>query len=125
MDVDKDDGHRLVLVVPLVPERHSPDPVPDVVHSDGALGAQKPWATQVVGLRRKTRFPDKSNGKVFEGLPKSKRAKEPILQSFVNTKEPKVTIAMPLNPSKPLLKLTIHSSHIQQISPDVFISPQI
>ena len=94
MDVDKDDGHRLVLVVPLVPERHSPDPVPDVGHSDGALGTQKPWATQVVGLRGKTRFPDKSNGKVFEGLPKLKWVKEPIMQSYVIKKEPKVTIAM-------------------------------
>ena len=53
MDVDKDDGHRLVLVVPLVPERHSPDPVPDVGHSDGALGAQAPWAEEVVRLRGK------------------------------------------------------------------------
>ena len=53
LDVDKNDGHRLVLVVPLVPERHSPDPVPDVGHSDGALGAQAPWAEEIVRLRGK------------------------------------------------------------------------
>ena len=52
LDVDKNDGHRLVLVVPLVPERHSPDPVPDVGHSDGALSAQAPWAEEVVRLKR-------------------------------------------------------------------------
>ena len=57
LDVDKNDGHRLVLVVPLVPERHPPDPVPDVVHSDGALGTQRPLATKVIGLGGKTRFP--------------------------------------------------------------------
>ena len=42
LDVDEDDGHRLLLVVPVVSERHSPDPVPDVGHPDGALGTQVP-----------------------------------------------------------------------------------
>ena len=32
LDVHQDDGHRLVLVVPIVSEGHSPDPVPDIGH---------------------------------------------------------------------------------------------
>ena len=54
LDVDKNDGHRLALVVPLIPERHSSYPVPDVGHSDGALSTQKSWATKVVCLRSNT-----------------------------------------------------------------------
>ena len=51
LDVHQDDGHRLVLVVPVVSERHSPDPVPDVGHPDRALGTQVSWAGEVVCLR--------------------------------------------------------------------------
>ena len=52
LDVHQEDGHRLVLVVPVVSERHSPYSVPDVGHPDRALGAQVSWASEVVCLRR-------------------------------------------------------------------------
>ena len=50
LDVHQDDGHRLVLVVPIVSEGHSPDPVPDIGHPDGALGTQIPWIVETVCL---------------------------------------------------------------------------
>ena len=50
LDVDEDDRHRLLLVVPLRPERQPPDPVPHVRHPDRALGAQQPLSVQLVML---------------------------------------------------------------------------
>ena len=46
LDVHQDDGHRLVLVVPIVSEGHSPD----IGHPDGALGTQIPWIVETVCL---------------------------------------------------------------------------
>ena len=53
LDVHQDDGHRLVLVVPVIAECHSPYPVPDVGHPDCALGTQVSLAVEVVFLRGK------------------------------------------------------------------------
>ena len=50
LDVDEDDRHRLLLVVPLRPERQPPDPVSHVRHPDRALGAQQPLSVQLVML---------------------------------------------------------------------------
>ena len=51
LDVHEDDGHWLVLIVPVVSECHSPYPVPDVGHPDCALGTQVSLAVEVVCLR--------------------------------------------------------------------------
>ena len=56
LDVHEDDGHGLVLVVPVVSECHSPYPVPDVGHPDCALGTQVPLAVEVVFLNS-NKFP--------------------------------------------------------------------
>ena len=50
LDVDEDDRHRLLLVVPLRPERQPPDPVSHVRHPDRALGAQQSLSVQLVML---------------------------------------------------------------------------
>ena len=50
LDVHEDDGHWLLLVVPVVSEGHSPYPVPDVGHPDRALGTQVSLAMEVVFL---------------------------------------------------------------------------
>ena len=50
LDVDEDDRHRLLLVVPLRPERQPPDPVSHVCYPDRALGAQQPLSVQLVML---------------------------------------------------------------------------
>ena len=55
LDVHEDDGHGLLLVVPVVAKCHSPYPVPDVGHSDCALGTQVYMAVEVVCLRNKFR----------------------------------------------------------------------
>ena len=51
LDVDEDDRHRLLLVVPLRPERQPSNPVPHVRHPDCALGAQQSLSVQIVLLR--------------------------------------------------------------------------
>ena len=54
LDVDEDDRHRLLLVVPLRPERQPPDPVSHVRHPDRALGAQQSLSVQFVLLMWKS-----------------------------------------------------------------------
>ena len=51
LDVHEDDGHWLVLVVPVISKCHPPYPVPDVGHPDCALGTQVSLAVEVVCLR--------------------------------------------------------------------------
>ena len=47
LDVHEDDGHGLVLVVPVISEGHSPYSVPYVGHPDGTLCAQVFLAVEV------------------------------------------------------------------------------